>query len=287
MNTCGMKLFKYLSENRTSFLDDGLIRFTQPHAFNDPFELKPSVSAFCTEQYIKESLNLSFSKIIAEQYLELPVEVRCIITPETFSAIAESRKSEVFEGVKNMAIDVTPLAEKMLHDGFEKHVGVLSLTESPNNLLMWAHYANSHQGFVVEFEPSHMFFDQRKTEKDDLRHIRKIQYAGSRPQHVLTEVQNMGEFLIKSTDWAYEQEWRMLAALADADVRIEETPNDIYLFRLPFDAIKSVRIGARASAQTRECVISLLRKNPELSHVAIFEMQIDSERFELHEKRII
>lgn len=28
-------------------------------------------------------------------------------------------------------------------------IGLLCLTEKPDNLLMWAHYADSHAGFVV------------------------------------------------------------------------------------------------------------------------------------------
>ena len=31
-------------------------------------------------------------------------------------------------------------------------VGVLSLSETPNNLLMWAHYAAGHTGFVLALD---------------------------------------------------------------------------------------------------------------------------------------
>lgn len=30
-------------------------------------------------------------------------------------------------------------------------IGICSLSRNPLNLLMWAHYASSHTGFVVEF----------------------------------------------------------------------------------------------------------------------------------------
>ena len=35
---------------------------------------------------------------------------------------------------------------------FSDNVGICSLTKDPLNLLMWAHYAQHHKGFVVEFE---------------------------------------------------------------------------------------------------------------------------------------
>ena len=79
----------------------------------------------------------------------------------------------------------------------------------------------------------------------------------------------------------------MLVALVDADVQIEAKPHDVCLFRVPFDAIKSVRVGARASAETRETIRSLLRENPKLSHIEYIEMQISSERFQFATSKII
>lgn len=59
-----MKLFKYLTESRTSILRDGLIRFTPPQAFNDPFELKPCVDSFGTESQISETVNQQLMKLL-------------------------------------------------------------------------------------------------------------------------------------------------------------------------------------------------------------------------------
>lgn len=282
-----MELFKYLSEDRTDFFAGGRIRFTQPQAFNDPFELKPSFSLIGTKVHIEEAANREFSEIIGKLYRKLPFEYSRFISQEQFALYAESKRRIVLEYAKNLAELGTPMLEKIVHDGFENNVGVLSLTESPDNLLMWAHYANSHKGFVVEFDSEHPFFDQRKSEKDELRHLKKINYTKTRPSNVLMEVENMSEFLVKSTDWAYEKEWRILAALDDADKRIEERPYDVFLFRVPFNAIKSVRVGARASSETRERIRSLLSQNSELNHVAYLEMTINNKRFELHAKKMV
>jgi|SRR5580658_5344823 hypothetical protein len=50
---------------------------------------------------------------------------------------------------------------RWLMSSFERRHGVLCLSEAPANLLMWAHYADSHRGFVVEFDPASPFFCQR------------------------------------------------------------------------------------------------------------------------------
>ena len=36
--------------------------------------------------------------------------------------------------------------------------GILSLSETPNNLLMWAHYAEGHTGLILVLDGSHDFF---------------------------------------------------------------------------------------------------------------------------------
>src|SRR5262249_4259046 len=39
--------------------------------------------------------------------------------------------------------------------------GVVCLTEHPDNLLMWAHYAQNHEGFVLGLDISNPFFSDR------------------------------------------------------------------------------------------------------------------------------
>jgi hypothetical protein len=41
--------------------------------------------------------------------------------------------------------------EVMQHFHYRKALGILCLTETPDNHLMWVHYAAGHAGFVVGF----------------------------------------------------------------------------------------------------------------------------------------
>jgi hypothetical protein len=62
-------------------------------------------------------------------------------------------------------------------------VGICSLSRSPLNLLMWAHYANDHKGFVVEFDiPLESFFPI----KDEVKFLewlipQKVEYQEFKP----------------------------------------------------------------------------------------------------------
>jgi Protein of unknown function (DUF2971) len=49
-------------------------------------------------------------------------------------------------------------------------LGVLCLTERPDNHLMWVHYAHNHTGFVLGFDAHAPFF------REDQRVLRKVVY---------------------------------------------------------------------------------------------------------------
>jgi hypothetical protein len=94
-------------------------------------------------------------------------------------------------------------------------VGICSLSRSPLNLLMWAHYANDHKGFVVEFDiPLESFFPI----KDEVKFLewlipQKVEYQEFKPVVNFSDDQETKmkkQFLIKGIDWKYEQEERVI-----------------------------------------------------------------------------
>lgn len=108
-------MYKYMPL-RMEFFDDPLIRLTPRSGLNDPFEILPS-------------LNLSISSTI-HTYGE--------------GMNWDSQLSEHDNYLKNKALVDTSLNEKY------SKIGIISLTSTHNNLLMWSHYANNHKGIVIE-----------------------------------------------------------------------------------------------------------------------------------------
>jgi hypothetical protein len=49
-------------------------------------------------------------------------------------------------------------AARELIDRHLNTLGILSLSEVPDDLLMWTHYAANHSGFVLEFDDKHHWF---------------------------------------------------------------------------------------------------------------------------------
>lgn len=276
-----MNLYKYLNEERISILQDGLIRFSQPQAFNDPFEFKPHLSSIGSDKYLEDNFNKNFEGLLKDEYEKQTEEVKAKISLGTFLNWIKEKHPDMIKYFRNLSTSITPALEEALHQTFENHIGVLSLSESPKNLLMWSHYANSHKGFVIEFDSTHEFFNRKKSQQDELRFIRKVEYSKLRPNFSLSELMNINDFLIKSDDWSYEQEWRMLLPLKEADAIIKTVPYDIYLFEIPFPAFKSILLGARADPQLITKVENAISDNAALNHLNIIDMHINNKNFKL------
>jgi len=116
-----------------------------------------------------------------------------------------------------------------LFSDFEKqlaNVGVFSLSEVPDNQLMWAHYASSHQGLAIGFRAEH----GNKLASEE--HTIPVTYSDDKPvfdEGFLSQISMSGQpgsdmqsnlriafadktfraaFSTKPVIWLYEREWR-------------------------------------------------------------------------------
>src|SRR5438094_1168819 len=56
-----MSLYKYISAvNAIRLFQTGMVRFTQPAEFNDPFELRPHIRGLADNDMIEEQTDLAF-----------------------------------------------------------------------------------------------------------------------------------------------------------------------------------------------------------------------------------
>ncbi|MDI3431496.1 MULTISPECIES: DUF2971 domain-containing protein [Aeromonas] len=176
-----------------TFFNKPTIKLSVPTFLNDPFENMPS-------EDIKDISNEITRSVYG--YRDLP------------KIVFDSMYSDV----------VTELLNK---------VGIVSLTETPRNLLMWAHYANNHNGMVVGFEPE-IFSHLKITARD--RNVTlpvidkpiKIKYDNTRfdednlDRGVLQPHERRRDLIVnvltrKSDDWIYEKEHRAILPLRYAD----------------------------------------------------------------------
>jgi len=185
-------------------------------------------------------------------------------------------------------------------------IGVLSLSETVpvgkdedgKNIVMWAHYTDNHAGFVIEFDDTHCFFDQRLNDHDMMRHLRHVEYSMVRPNITLIET-DTGEldnekltnhfmvnfFYTKSRAWEYEKEVRMLLPL-EAGQKLADSKEDIYLFSLPSDSLKGIYLGYKIQPNIRQKISELLKNDSRYSHVKLYQMSPDEKEFLLNVQTI-
>jgi hypothetical protein len=172
---------------------------------------------------------------------------------------------------------MAPLVCEKIHEALSRSVGILSLTEVPDDPIMWAHYAESHRGILVGFDEKHVFFNRRRSGNDECYFLRKVVYADVPPAPSIPALEVNAIFATKGTKWAYEREWRMLAPLRDSSRRLEVAGDAVYLYSFPSSALTSIVIGAWAAASTEDSVRNILSTDARLRHVAVSRAVLDHE----------
>ena len=134
------KLYKYVEADRVDILVNKSIRFTQPSALNDPFELQPLFEELFTEDDLKSLTNPSFEVIeqgLRNEYSKLPAEQRSQMSVEQLIEavranpnLVEMQLKKIEPEIRTAMVKLTPGVQKMLSDALQTRVGLLSLSES-------------------------------------------------------------------------------------------------------------------------------------------------------------
>jgi hypothetical protein len=161
-----------------------------------------------------------------------------------------------------------------------QQLGVLSLSEVPDNLLMWSHYADQHKGIVIEFDSGHQTFSCKRKETDEFYHCRKVVYSNVRPT-ILSNHGAVSVLLTKAVDWSYEKEWRIMKSLKDAKIVAHNDPFPIHLLEMPSGCIKRVIFGAGVSSVDVAHEAQRIRAESKLSHIRLTRATLKVDEFGL------
>ncbi len=224
-------LFKYVDIAGLKRILEGSIRFTQPSAFNDPFELLPEVVV---------------PNDTGEKQLSFSFDVR-------------AQRRQPPPGALNEVPDRCQASDSMSRDivqQFNTLIGILCLSRVSDSLLMWSHYANQYAGAVVEFDGSHEFFDgQIDVEYRPRRPMRDVGAYVSPPEPI-----PVAELCAKSEEWKYEQEVRVIRSLADCEEKgIGPRGFPVYTQHLPPECIKSVTLGERTPITEQRAIYDAVK----------------------------
>ena len=153
---------------------------------------------------------------------------------------------------------------------------------SDNNIvkknLMWGHYADGHKGFCIKYRLSRNFI--KKERNTDYSHffLKRVKYQpASKIKSVRKDVMNTDElFALKSNDWKYENEIRLIS--------YDPSCKEDHL-QIPLDdesVIEAIYFGYRCSTNNIKVIMQILGEN-----VKYYQMDYNPENiYKLNIKKI-
>lgn len=236
-------VYKYVPEERLTYLEDELIRITQPGDLNDPFELMPVIPS---ESEIINILRQAYNELIEDNNRsKLPKNKRI----ENRQLLMRRFKSDERKMLRNEPDSLKNYFFNNSKNNINSNLGIISMSRKWENALMWAHYSNSHKGFCIGFNSDDPFFSRYKKLSDSGKMFMPVVYTDSRIK-VPIEKGDKIDFQIlytKSNDWKYENEERLIIQLNLATKRIHNDPYDICLYRVPHNLVKEIVVGMNIS----------------------------------------
>jgi hypothetical protein len=232
-------LYKYVTAGTALRILKGSIKFTQPGAFNDPFELLP--------QFI------------------IPADIEEKERGFSFCVTSPRRKGIDRSHIPGPEEHRSDIQARKIVSSLNQSLGILCLSRNPDSLLMWGHYAQDYAGAIIEFDESHDFFTG----------LNPVKYQKRRPVFNIEDFFDrhvpISDLCVKSNAWSYEREVRLVRSLSDCNIADSEVPNfPIVTMDLPRECIKAVYIGERMSIENQRLVWGLVKNTDiELSLAAI------------------
>ena len=120
-----------------------------------------------------------------------------------------------------------------------QNIGIVCFSATNDNILMWSHYADQHNGVVIGFESNLLSNDWIPVDYSKERYL----YDFARDAK---DVEVKKVIARKSDAWAYENEYRFGVSLQQCE-KINSGNEPIFTFGYSSKAVKEVTIGCRMS----------------------------------------
>lgn len=233
-------LYKYRDVNSAiQFLSNKSIYFSKYTEFNDPFESSANyLDEFTPQQFYEFFISVGFTPISAK---------------------------EVVKQIANGKID----AKNILRIAVEEALNSMSyycMTSKPDNLLMWAHYADKHSGVCLKFDIL-----------EDLESFLvpiPVEYNSNYLNFDLLTSNFIDLIRRKSKDWEYEQEYRIIKTNMHGLKEVKST------------ALKEIIFGCRIQTDDKEEIMRKVSLDG-FSDVVYSEARMKSHSYGLSINKVI
>jgi len=232
------------------------IYFPKPSMFNDPFDGNIPIrwDKMTYEDCFKE--NYKLAKIINKNASEKQMQ-------KIVQKIMDDKSLWHPDNLKKER-------DHQIEDWNNK-IGLLSLSETNENILMWSHYANNHKGFVVGIDTNDL------ATKHNFDYIEPIKYTETYPiinGTTETTERFYSKFFTKSELWNYEKEWR-----------ISKNHIENRIVKLNKNSIKEIILGCQMNEDDQREIIRII-KSEYANTIDIYHAKKHEEEFRIQLEKI-
>jgi hypothetical protein len=249
----------------------GRIFYPPPTKFNDPFEMSALIEVPSRDSFMELMSN----------------------TNPAATLLPKSAQERVYQRVQ------TTLGGNAVSREWIASIGVLCLSASYEDLLMWSHYSANHTGVCIGFD----------SDLEPFSTARPVRYQEGRAKVAPLNVSSTEEELVekvlfvKSVHWKYEAEWRSIKRpirddekdyYKDLYRRHPEKADAIALllaseggpgnYEFNTNAIRKIYLGACMLPEWKQRVIEAVHEF--LPSVKIHEMSLDPRYFRLNQQKL-
>jgi len=205
-------------------ITDSVLYFASPLSFNDPFDCKIRYRSSLSRMQLKKK----YAGFLKKNTPRLNRKMR---RKETATYLASINPDEFLKGNEG---HIQEMVNKL---------GVLSLSATKSNILLWSHYAAGHTGICLKFRAT--------SSTDFFGYSLPVKYSPNYPDIDMLETppeDQVEAFLFtKAIDWKYEKEWRI--------VDHQGGPGDK---KFPQEMLTEIIFGARIDPQNKNAIIKWL-----------------------------
>jgi hypothetical protein len=263
--------FGEINKNTLGILENGILHFSKPSTFNDPFDSKIEYDLTANEDQIRK-----YIKKLNREYGGLRY-----INENDFIVNWKTGRTKIS--------DILPSGSEYLDS-----IRIYCLSKDEKNILMWSHYGSDHTGICIGFRTNILLnaftvkFNSGCVKRismldDGVLPLKYVEYAHDRPKPfnpIIDDTSVIEPFMFyKSKFWEYEKELRIILhknLILNKPITIDK------------NEIVEIVFGIKTNDNEINFIKDLVTKNYPNSgkNVALYKCEMMPGKYELTKKRI-
>lgn len=251
-----MVLYRYLASHWTETLRDGRLKVARPQEFNDPYDCL----GVCVGQYPISTVKQHF----LDQHS--PVYATTVATAKEWNLTIEDAATMLARAnVRGMSDNMAKMITD--RDSVNAIQFILCFSGAQENdsshSLMWSHYANKCNGVRFGFDFGGPEFEM---------YLNAVRYSTERATLNLSLIKDLQDdheylrfnedsFLMKSIEWAYEREYRMMIDDKHSEEGKDKDGNLIRFWRFKPEYLRTVDLGFGIRKEEESEIIDIVAKS--------------------------